>query len=239
LLRWAKVANIAVLTEELVRFSNPSADMLVRQALADALRERLDIDFIDPDKAEVTNVSPASITNGVVGITASGTDADAVRADIQAIMGQFIAYNLTPTTGVWIMSATNALALSLMQNALGQPAFPGITMNGGTFAGLPVITTEYMTTVADSSGSPIVLVNADDVFLADDGQVVIDASREASLQMDDAPTNASNPATATSVVSMFQTNSVALRAERIINWKKRRAGAVAMIVAAAYNAATP
>jgi hypothetical protein len=96
-----------------------------------------------------------------------------------------------------------------------------------------------MTTVADSSGSPIVLVNADDVFLADDGQVVIDASREASLQMDDTPTNDATTGTGASMVSMFQTNSVALRAERIINWKKRRAGAVAMIVAAAYNAATP
>lgn len=235
-LRWAKVANIAVLTDDLVRFSNPSADFLVRQALADALRERMDVDFVDPDKAEVANVSPASITNGLVGITASGTDADAVRADIQAIMATFIAANLTPTTGVWIMSSTNALALSLMQNALGQPSFPGITMNGGTLAGLPVITTEYMTQVADSSGSPIILVNADDVFLADDGGITIDASREASLQMDDSPTGDSGAGTGTTVVSMFQTNSIALRAERMINWKKRRAAAVAMIVAAQYSA---
>lgn len=236
-LRWAKVANIAVLTDELVRFSNPSADFLVRQALADALRARLDVDFVDPAKAESANVSPASITNGLVGITASGTDAAAVRADVQSIMQQFIANNLTPTTGVWIMSATNALAISLMQNALGQPAFPGLTMNGGTFVGLPVITSEYMTEVADSSGSPIILVNADDVFLADDGGIQIDASKEASLEMLDGSLqqNGTN-GTGASLVSMFQTNSVALRAERVINWKKRRAAAAAMIVAAAYNA---
>jgi len=236
-LRWAKVANIAVLSDELVRFSNPSADLLVRQALADALRERLDIDFVDPAKAESANVSPASITNGLVGITASGTDAAAVREDVQAIMAQFIANNITPTSGVWIMSATNALALSLMQNALGQPAFPGITMNGGSFVGLPVITSEYMTGVADSSGSPVILVNADDVFLADDGGIQIDASREASLEMLDGSLQQNGVnGTGASLVSMFQTNSVALRAERVINWKKRRAAAAAMIVAAAYSA---
>jgi len=236
-LRWAKVANIAVLTDDLVRFSNPSADAIVQQSLADALRSRMDIDFVDENKAEVADVSPASIIYGVTGFTSAGSSAANARADIQEIMNAFIVANLTPTTGVWIMSSANALALSMQQNALGQPVFPGITMTGGTLVGLPVITSEYMTEVADSSGSNIILVNADDVFLADDGQVVIDASREASLEMLDGSLqqNAVN-GTGASLVSMFQTNSVALRAERIINWKKRRAGAAQYISKAAYVA---
>jgi hypothetical protein len=44
--------------------------------------------------------------------------------------------------------------------------------------------------------------------------------------MDDAPTMDSDTPTGTSVVSMFQTNSVAFRAERTINWKRRRDEAV-------------
>jgi HK97 family phage major capsid protein/HK97 family phage prohead protease len=238
-LRWAKVANIAVLSEELVRFSNPSADLLVRQALADALRERMDIDFVDPGKAEVSNVSPASILNGVVGITSAGNTSANARTDIQELMQAFIDNNLTPTNGVFIMGTANALALSMMQNALGQAVFPNITMNGGTLSGLPVITSEYISQLSDSSGSPVILVNASDVFLADDGVVTIDASREASLQMLDNPTNDVTGATvATSMISMFQTNSVALRAERVINWKKRRAAAAAYISQAAYNSAS-
>jgi hypothetical protein len=59
--------------------------------------------------------------------------------------------------------------------------------------------------------------------------VTIDASREASLQMDDAPINNSTTGTGASLVSMFQTNSIALRAERFINWAKVRAAAVALI----------
>lgn len=234
-LRWAKVANIAVLAEELVRFSSPSAETLVRDALAAALIERLDIDFIDPNKALVADVSPASITNGVTPITSSGSSADAVRADVAAIMGAFISAGMTPSTGVWIMSATTALALSLMRNPLGQKEFPDITMMGGRFEGLPVIVSEYAGIPSSPSNHIIVLVNASDIYLADDGQVVIDISREASLEMDDAPTNSvggvGSPSApvATQLVSLWQTNSVGLRAERFINWAKRRTEAVAYL----------
>lgn len=237
-LGYAKVANIAVLTEELLRFSNPSAEMLVRDTLAAALIERLDTDFLDPTKIEVANVSPASITNGVNQIQASGTGtADDIRADVKALMSTFIAANITPASGVWAMSATTALSLSLMRNALGQKEFPDISMMGGRFEGLPVIVSEYI--AADSDGAFVYLINASDIWLADDGNVVVDASREASLQMLDssssgegAPTNNSSTGTATTMVSMFQTNSVAIRAERWINWKKRRSAAVAVLAGA-------
>lgn len=223
-LGWTKVANIAVLTEDLLRFSNPSADTLVRAALAAALIERLDRDFVDPAKAAVANVSPASLTNGVTPIHSSGNDAEAVRADIAKLWTPFINANISPTTAVYIMSPLTALKLSLMRNALGQLEFPGITINGGRLDGIPVIVSNFVPT--DSTGSLVILVNAQDVFIADDGTVTIDASREASLQMDNAPTNDSPTPTATALVSMFQTNSVALRAERYINWMKRRAQAV-------------
>lgn len=227
-LRWAKVANIAVLTEELLRFSSPSADRLVRDALADALIARLDTDFIDPAKAAVANVSPASITNGVTGIVSSGPTADNIRNDLMRLWQGFITNNINPTGAVYIMHPSVALALSLMRNAVtDQPTFQGITMQGGTLEGVPVIVSAYVPWT--SAGSTVILANASDIWLADDGQVTIDASREASLQMDDAPTNASNPATPTTTVSMFQTNSVAMRAERYINWQKRRAQAVAVL----------
>ena len=224
-----KVANIAVVTEEVLRDSSPSAEMIVRDQLAAALRERLDIDFINPAKAAVAGVSPASILNGVTPVASSGVDADAVRADIRALFGAFIAANNAPTSGVWIMEATTALSLSLMQNPLGQAEFPGITMNGGTLFGLPAIVSEYVPT------GIVALVNASDIYLADDGGISVDMSREASLQMDDAPTNNSATPTATSLVSMFQTNSVAFRAERTISWAPRRTSASAYLTGVAWG----
>lgn len=224
-LGWAKAAAIAVLTDELIRFSNPSAESLVRDSLAGCVIERLDTDFIDPAKAVSSGVSPASITNGASAIVSSGSDVDAIKTDLKALWQGFIDARISPTSAVYIMNSTVALALSLMENPLGQPEFPGITINGGSFKGIPVIVSDYVPTVSDGS-SIVVLANASDIWFSDDGQVTIDASREASLQMLDNPTNASSDGTPTTMVSMFQTNSVALRAERYINWKLRRDAAV-------------
>lgn len=223
-----KVATIAVLTEELIRDSSPSAERLIRDELAAAVRERLDIDFIDPNKAASSGVSPASITNGVAAIPSAGPTADDVRTDIKAVFGAFISANNAPTNGVWIMSSVTALALSLMQNPLGQAEFPGLTMTGGVLFGLPVIVSEYVPTV--SAGSYVALVNASDIFFADEGGINIDVSREASLEMNDAPThNSTTPTAATSMVSLWQTNSVGFRAERTLNWARRRPSAVALL----------
>ncbi len=202
-----KVANIAVASKEVLEYSSPSADSIIRDSLVAALRERLDIDFIDPTKAAVSGVSPASITNGVPPVASSGSDADAVRTDVRAAFAGFIAANNAPTSGVWIMSAMTALSLSLMQNPLGQPEFPGIGMAGGTFFGLPVIVSEHV-------GDYVVLVNASDIYIGDEGGFTVDFSREASVQMDSAP---DNPTTNTTVlVSLWQRNLVGFLAEREI-----------------------
>lgn len=227
-----KVANIAVATMELIRDSNPAADGLIRDTLAAALRERLDLDFINPAKAAVAGISPASILNGVAGIPSSGDTADDVRSDIKALFTAFIQANNAPTSGVWIMSSVTALALSLMQNPLGQTEFPGIGMMGGTFFGLPVIVSEYLP--SDSSGGIVALVNAGDIYEADEGGIDLSMSTEASLQMDNAP---DNPSTASTVmVSLWQRNLVGFRAERTINWARRRASAVAYLTGVSWGA---
>lgn len=222
---WNKVAAIAVLTEELIRFSDPSAERLVRDALAAVLIERMDTDFIDPAKAAVANVSPASITNGVTPITGSGgTDGDAVRTDIAALWAAPIAAKLSMRGAVYITTPTIALQLSLMMNALGQREFPDVSMAGGTLLGVPVIVSDYV------PAGTFVLAFAPEIYFSDDGQVTIDASREASIQMLDNPTNDPTGATvATAMVSMYQTDSMALRAHRFVTWSKRRAAAVSLV----------
>ncbi len=229
----AKVAAISVLSDELIRFSNPAAEGRVRDALAKIITERLDRDFIDPDKAISANVSPASITNGITGLTpSSGGDPDDVRTDVSALMGSFITANQDPTNLVWIMSATSALQLSLMRNALGQREFPDVNVKGGMFEGFPVITSQYAAVVGSPTQNVVILVNPSEIFLADDGGVTVDMSNEASIEMSDDPANESG-----TVVSMYQTNQVALRAERFINWARGRTSAVAWLDGAAWSAA--
>lgn len=218
-----KIATIAVQTMELIRDSSPSSDVLLRNSLAKAVAKRSDVSFIDPTSAGVAGVRPPSILNGVTPIVNStATGADGVREDVQAIIGAFVAANNPLTSGVWIMGGTYALRLMMMLNPLGQREFPGITMQGGTFFELPVIVSNYL-------GDYVSLVNAEDIYLGDEGGVDIAMSTEASLEMVDNPTQDSGAAdpVETSVVSMFQTNSVAFRAERTINWARRRPSAVA------------
>jgi hypothetical protein len=92
-----------------------------------------------------------------------------------------------------------------------------------------VITSEFLgyTTDSPTEGRDVFLVNASDIYFADDGGIDIAMSDQASLQMDDAPTNASGPTVAaTSLVSLWQTNSVGFRAERTVSWARRRTEAV-------------
>lgn len=219
-----KVANIAVATMEQLRDSSPSGEMLLRNSLANAIVKAQDQAFIDPTNAGTTGVKPAAVTNGLTAVASGGQDADAIREDARLAMQKFVTANNALTSGVWVMSAGTALSLSILQNPLGQPEFPGLNLNGGTFFGLPVVTSQYV-------GDYVALVNAEDIYFADEGGVQVDMSTEASLEMMDNPTGDSIAATpvAASLVSLWQTNSVAFRAERTVNWMRRRASAVALI----------
>jgi HK97 family phage major capsid protein/HK97 family phage prohead protease len=227
-LLFTKIAAIAVLADELVRFSSPNAEALVRDELARAVVERSDVDFVDPAHAAVANVQPASITNGVTALSSAGTSADNIRTDIQNLIEYFLLNNQNVSNIAIVMPNTLALAASVLVNSLGQPEFPSLGINGGSIMGLPVVTSQY---AANQSGygNLVIALDQSAIFLADDGQVSVDVSREASIQMSDAPTNDASTGTGQSLVSLWQTNSVGIRAERYINWVKMRTTAVAYI----------
>jgi HK97 family phage major capsid protein len=218
-----KCAGIIIITLELARTSTPSAESVIRQDMINGIAAFLDVEFTDPSKAPVAGVSPGSVTNGVTPITTAGPTPANARTDIQALANAMSAANVPLGGAVLLMSTTNALALSNALNALGQPLFPSLSLNGGTImGGLQVIPSQSM-------GTTVALVQPDAILYADDGGVTIDVSQEASVQMDSAP---DNPALATTVLtSLWQNNLVGLRAERFINWKKARAGCVQYTVA--------
>jgi hypothetical protein len=97
---------------------------------------------------------------------------------------------------------------------------------------VPVRVSQYLAHNGGSGGAILALIDEAEIFLADDGSVTVDASEQASIEMSDTPAGSSNPTVAASsvnLVSMWQTNSIALRAERFIWWGKRRAGAAQWI----------
>ena len=85
---------------------------------------------------------------------------------------------------------------------------------------------------------------SDDIILIDGEQVllgaadyVIERGTSATLEMLDNPVGNSAIATATSLVSMLQSDSVALRVDRYVNWVVARSDAVAWIQGADYTSA--
>ncbi len=221
---WAKVACITVITDELARLSNPSAEALIRDDLANGIAQYLDKRLVDPAYPGVANTSPASLTNGVTPQQSSGATLAALDKDVRAIMTTFADAEQGLARGVWVMSASSAIRLSMMRTNQDNKAFPGLTVNGGEFYGLPVIVSNNVT----GSGSPgdqfLILINQSEIMLSDDGGIELDVSQEASLEMNDAPSGG-----ATSLQSLWQQGLIGLRAMRYIYWTKRRSTAVQFI----------
>lgn len=229
-LGFAKAAGIVVITEELARFSTPSAEALIRQDMIDTMAQFLDEQFIDPSVAAVANVSPASILNGVAAqkVSSTGSTVALVTADVKSVFDLFAAADVGTDTGVWVMRPSEAIALSMLRTSQDVFAFPTINAEGGTWFGYPVITSNSVPYTA-SGGAIIAFIKQNEIFVADEGGVRIDVSNQASLQMDSAPSDG-----AQSLVSLWQNNLIGIRAERFINWQRRRDTGVAYIDATHY-----
>ena len=221
---WAKASTIVVITAELAKLSQPSAEALVRQDLLDGISQYLDKRLVDPAYPGVANVSPASLTHGVTPQQASGSTLAAIDTDVRAIMTTFANANHGLTSGVWVMSASLAIRLSMIRNAYDVKAFPELSMVGGNFNGLPVIVSNNVAPSGSPGDQHLILIDQANVLLADDGQMTIDTSTEASLEMDDAPAGG-----ATSLRSLWQNGLMGVKIDRWIYWTKRRTTAVQFI----------
>lgn len=223
-LGFSKVSTIVVLTDELVRFSNPSAEGICRQDMAEAIARFLDQQFVNPAVTAVANVSPASVTNGAFTQHMTAATIDGVTTDANALLAEFSSHNVDPTGSYWLMNPRTAQAIGTLRTSLGVYAFPTVNLSGGTFQGLPVLTSNNLALTNDSAAQAYaVLVKPSEILLADDGGISVDLSNEASLEMSDSPSGG-----AQQLVSLWQNNLVGIRAEQYINWLPRRDHVVAV-----------
>jgi HK97 family phage prohead protease len=225
-----KAAGLTVVSNELLEDASPSALTLIGDSLKEAVAQAVDTKFLSAD-ALSSGVSPAGILNGVSAITSNGGDAQSIITDIRALFAPFITAKNTSGGFAFIMTPTNALALSLMRNALGQPEFPTMSPQGGTFNGYPVY-------IGDNVGAgDVILIRTQDVWRIGDSGVRMSLSDSAMIEQDDAPTGATDTPTAASatMVSMYQEDSTAIRVVRRISWGKKYSGAVQYVGNAAWG----
>ena len=235
-LLWAKLGALAVLTKEEIRFSNPNAELKVRDDLGGALIQKMDHDLIDPAKNASANVSPASITNQTTPVLTTGTTAAALRTDLATLIATFASQSWTLDDIVLIMSQKQALNISLMVSTLSVPIFPTMTAQGGLLVGIPVIATNQAVQIGSPISDIIVAVKAGEIYLADDGVITMDASDQASVEMVDTSSQSGVTGTGASLVSFWQSGLVGLKVAREITWKLRRANAARYLYNVAYSA---
>lgn len=225
-----KVAALAVISNEIIRDSSPSAEMLVRNGLVNASAQKIDSTFFGT-AAAVAGVSPAGILNGLTAITATGTTADHLRADVKSLYAPFIAaFNASDLE--FALNPSLAKSISLMTNALGAAEFAGLTTAGGSLLG------DKANTGNNVGAGHLILLKPSDIYRIGNTGVEVSMSQQATIEMSSAPTGATDtPAAATQVLNnMFQTESTAFKVVRSVNWAKRRASAVAYVSGAAYSA---
>lgn len=229
-LPFAKVAGIVAITEELARYSSPSAEQLVRDDLVETIGTFLDVQFIDPSvAANPAANSPASITNSAHSAASTGAEFAAIDADLTGMISYMATQGLQLQGLYWVMNTKTKIALENLRNSQDELAYPSLEANG-TLKGFPVVDSASVPIAEGVDPGPdttfIALVAPREILLADDGSVTLDASREASLAMSDDGTG--------SLVSLWQQNLVGIRAERYIYWQPRRAQCVTVLTDVAY-----
>jgi HK97 family phage major capsid protein len=223
----AKIAAIIAITDELARMSTPSAEATVRQDLLETVAQFMDVQFIDPDVAAVADVSPGSVSDGITGVNATGGSVAQVTTDLNLALTSLAVANIAMRAPYWVMHTRQYNYLLTLRTAQDIFAFRD-ELVAGRLMGFPVIVSNNVPLRDQNAGGGtegyITLLDASEVFMADDGETMIDVSREASLQMDTAPS-----AGAQALVSLWQNNLVGVRAERYVYWQRRRNAAVYLI----------
>jgi HK97 family phage major capsid protein len=204
-----KLAAITVYTQELMRRSDPSVSVLVRDDLIAASATLVDNTFLDA--AAASSVRPAGVLNGVTMTPNTGETAAAYEKDLLALINTFVANNLSLDGAYFLMSETRAAQIALLRDALGNTYFNGMALRGSrNLLGIPVITSQ-------SLGNKIILVKTSEILLAQDGGVDVSYSDQATL-VDGSTTH-----------HLWQENKFAVRVEKFITWAKRRPVAAAFL----------
>jgi HK97 family phage major capsid protein len=201
-----KALALLVVSDELLRAAGSVGSALFARELKRAVAAATDDQFI------------LLITTGLTPITSSGTTAAAIRADLGAALD---AIDVHDNSRLFILlNSIVAKRWATKQNE-GDLFLQNMTPNGGTIAGMPVIVSDGV------DDGTIVVADAAQIAAASE-MVTLDVSRQASLQMNSAPLD-SPPTSQTILHSLFQTNTVALRAERFFGAEPLGSHAVALI----------
>jgi hypothetical protein len=196
-----KLSALCVVSNELLESADPAAELMIRNDLVAACVDALNQSFIDPTNAGVADVEPASVTYGVTDIPATGDGLTDLRNLIDTFPGD--------------LERAVLIGSPLSFAGLHDPnILPGLGVRGGEAIGIPAIP-------ATAAGDALVLLDPDGVALGE-AEMALKVSTQGTIEMSDAPTQDAVTPTAANQVNLWQSNSTAIMAEKIINWEVAR-----------------
>ena len=208
-----KVQALTVVSDELARSLSAASEAFIHAALLRANVRTLDVAFIDPANGGSTGVKPRAITNGAPGLASSGNTIAAITADAQDLAQQLVDLGTDMQNAVWIVHPRSVTHLATLPGSGGAPAFPDVSMRGGEWFGLPVISSASVPLTGSPATTIIVLADPTRILIADDDELALDVSEQSSLQLATDPQSG-----AQSLVSLWQKNLAAIKTTRRINW---------------------
>jgi hypothetical protein len=208
-----KIVAAVVLSDEALSGGGEAAEALVRNDLARACTDGLNEAFLSSNADD--GETPGGILNNV-SVTSGG---DNIQGSLAALLDEFSG---DLTRAIFVANPGVFAGLSAV-------GFQRIGLNGGFLMGATAIASRF------APADVLIILDPEMVAIAG-GDVSIRSSKNATMQMESVPTQASfddesPPApTATNVVSAYQTNSVAMLAEIATNWSVQNSGVAALDV---------
>jgi len=226
-LTFKKLAALVPLSNDLLRYSSPGADAIVRDDVVRAMADAENRAFL---RSDGTGGAPRGFLNWCLAAQLINGNATASLANVTADMGNLIVtlmnQNIPMTKPCWIWSPRTWNYLMTLQTANGVFAFRDELMRG-TFWGWPYGTTTAipinLSTLSRTSESEVYLIDMADAALGESLNLTVDASQEAAYS--DGGT----------LVSAFQNDQTVIRAISEHDLVMRRQESVAVLQGVIYG----
>ncbi len=219
---YKKLTALVPVSNDLLRYSDPSADAFVRDDLVKVLALREDLAFIRGDgTADSPKGLRTFVQSGQIISSTSAYTLSTVSAELGGAINRLESANVGMVNPVWIMHPRSKNYLLNVLNSNGFYVYKD-EMEGGTLLGIPFYTTTQIPTnlvnSGDSDCSEVYLVDMDSAVIFDSMSMQIDVSREATYV--DAATN---------TVSAFQSDQTLMRAITEHDFQMRQDAAIVVI----------
>jgi HK97 family phage major capsid protein len=226
-LTFKKLAALVPLSNDLLRYSSPGADAIVRDDLVRAMADKENRTFL---RSDGMSGEPRGFLHWCLDTQKINGQATASLANVTSDMGQLIVtlmnQNIPMTKPCWIWSPRTWNYLMTLQTANGVFAYRDELMRG-TFWGWPYGTTTAvpinLSTLSRNSESEVYLIDMADAALGESLNLTVDASQEAAYSEGG------------TLVSAFQNDQTVIRAIAEHDLVMRRQESIAILQGVIYG----